>query len=524
MNSGIPPDLYSSVLQYILRPIDLSRCCLVDSRFRAFTLPLLYGEIRIFAWMSRSKQRVVQLLETLASSAKLGKWVFVLELRIFPHLGGSNTQDLESLIGKALLNTLRLHTVIWTRSGSLSDSLLGSLKALPALRRLEINGYSRDFDARLLLGFQRLDSLAIIMPDRNVGRVLGSWLKLLAPNLKALSLICKSGSGVINDFSLNIADTDFPLLEQLHITGCTQLSVELVTKLIRSNRHGLLSLRLEGMSKAFNLNQMTRHGTEITFSNLRALTVTFSASANDQSALAEIPTELAPIAEIVRLSPSLTDLSIHPSSTPTSYSSAGPDGTSAPAHARRGTLSLPLSFIEILPATLRSLAINRLALGSTQLINICARLSKLEQLYFMLDRTALIGCDVQLSRLPALRALHLTFPFSLDSADLLGMSNADTTLSGSSASEDSDADDDSDVDGRHHGQGSNALSSHYEQVYLGIVRACRSLQEFGVQNRVWQVERSYLADNTQLDGWRTEVRLGRRENPSVAEQFLVVRI
>jgi len=113
------------------------------------------------------------------------------ELRDFPFLFGASGSELEDLCGRALANTPRLHKAIWTRSGGLSDQVLAALHAIPALRALEINGGARGYSAPNLLQFDNLESLAIIMPDRPVSRILADWLQRLAPQLKELSLICK---------------------------------------------------------------------------------------------------------------------------------------------------------------------------------------------------------------------------------------------------------------------------------------------------------------------------------------------
>lgn len=64
--------------------------------------------------------------------------------------------------------------------------------------------------------------------------------------------------------------------------------------------------------------------------------------------------------------------------------------------------------------------------------------------------------------------------------------------------------------------------AHYMDMYANIVRKCPSIEQFGVQNRVWQVQRVYKPIGDGM--WHEEISLGPREEPDVAEAFLVVRI
>ena len=132
---------------------------------------------------------------------------------------------------------------------------------------------------------------------------------------------------------------------------------------------------------------------------LKSLTVTFSAESVPTTI--PVPTQasidrstsishaISPLAQLIALAPMLNELSIHPSSMPTSVSAEDPDRTSAPATARGGTPTIPQSFIEVLPSFLLSLAVNRISLGSIQLASVCGRLPLLERLYVMLGRAAL---------------------------------------------------------------------------------------------------------------------------------------
>ncbi|KZV96618.1 hypothetical protein EXIGLDRAFT_833463 [Exidia glandulosa HHB12029] len=395
---------------------------------------------------------------------------------------GPPASEVEDLCSKSLANLVNLRSCSWTRDGSFSNSVIEALARMDTLRGLEFNGHSGiEYSPRMLLSLRHLTKVSIIMPDRETAMILPEWLDILAPSLRSLSLICKS-SGLITDSMLRPVAHRLTQLDTLHLTGCTRISAACVEELLAASAEGISSLRLEGLHYAFDLQYLAAASERSHFRppllrNLRALTITFI-SYHD-SPIVSLPA----IQIIISHAPLLSELNLHP-----------------PPPATRARL--PGSFIQHLVQTrggqLRKLAINRVLLGRAELAAVCDGLQGLEQLYITLLDPDMAYIADELRKLPRLWAVHLNFPFALDAAGVLGMSNDDEV-----------EDDNEDI-------------AAYERAYTHVAKACTALCEFGVQNRVWQVERACYRD--EAGDWRTDVRLGRRENPSVAEQFLVMRI
>ncbi|EJD37719.1 hypothetical protein AURDEDRAFT_173230 [Auricularia subglabra TFB-10046 SS5] len=479
MTTGfLPPELYPLILAFVIRPQHLAICALVNGTMNAFATPMLYENVRVFAWQKGSKQRIMRLFETLAEHPELAKYVRRIELRDYPLLMGDQAVRIEEVCLRALENAINLQSCCWTRDGSFSDAVIRTLARLQQLRELDFNGHSgSSYNPKSLLALNQLTHVSVIMPDRETGMLLSTWLELLAPQLRTLSLICKS-SGIITDDMLRRVAPQLSALEQLHLTGCTRITAACVSEILSASEPGIASLRLEGLHFAFDLKHLSSSPRALR--SLQSLTITFIAY--HESEVLSLPAVQA----LLLHTPRLAELNLHP-----------------PPPATRARL--PESFISELVrlhgVRLRKLAINRVILGVDELGLVCGGMPRLQQLYITLLEADMSAIAKELRRLPYLHAVHLSFPFALDAAGILGMSN-----------------DDPDSDSSEH----EVEQQGYERAYIDIAKACPSLSEFGVQNRVWQVERVCTRD--EAGSWTTEIRLGRRENPAVAEQFLVMRI
>jgi len=119
-----------------------------------------------------------------------------LELREFPRweAGSEKQMWFSDITTKALQQCVNLQTCIFTRDGALNSDVIRALQTgcANSLQELEINGRTSPyFDARLLLGFSKLQRISIIMPDAPLLSMLLEWVQISGHSLKHLSLICK---------------------------------------------------------------------------------------------------------------------------------------------------------------------------------------------------------------------------------------------------------------------------------------------------------------------------------------------
>lgn len=123
--------------------------------------------------------QLVRLLETLSNEGPLSKLVQRLEVRSYPP-----PQIITNLVSSQTLLTFlslpNLTSLAFTRDHSLSNALISAIStSMPNLRELEINAHSSGcFDPRSLLKIKdRLQRLALVMPDRGTVGVLEEWIR-----------------------------------------------------------------------------------------------------------------------------------------------------------------------------------------------------------------------------------------------------------------------------------------------------------------------------------------------------------
>lgn len=254
----LPVELIPVILKYLQTPQDLSVTCRVNKVFWTFSTTLLYERIHIQAWHRQSKQKVIQLFSTLASSDLLPTYIRTLEVRDYPK--GLNIDESARLTGScvaALSRCKSLRSCVWTRDGSLSSPIIETLAACPKLEDLTINGHSGGhYSPHLLLKISILKRLTIIMPSASIISVLPSWTRTLGQTLRHFSLICKD-SPLLTDRLLSHCCQNLSFLSSLHLTGCSKISHTGIISALKTNS-SITSLGLAGLSPHFELSPVMK--------------------------------------------------------------------------------------------------------------------------------------------------------------------------------------------------------------------------------------------------------------------------
>ncbi|BGP14038.1 hypothetical protein JCM10213v2_001976 [Rhodosporidiobolus nylandii] len=205
------------------------------------------------------------LFNTLANTPRLAQLVRKLEVRVYPlSLILRERTATEELAIRMLKNCVNVEELVWTRKGALTDGVFKAITTLPRLRHFELNAHTNlspgSWDADWLLQLRPLQSLSLILPDRNIASILPSFLDkqrqiasqstFASPSdetllLEELSVLCRE-STVINDrvvaaLAPALAGSN---LRSLALAGCTKLTGEPLLTLLRDVPH-LRNLALE---------------------------------------------------------------------------------------------------------------------------------------------------------------------------------------------------------------------------------------------------------------------------------------
>ncbi|KAF8173723.1 hypothetical protein BJ912DRAFT_991755 [Pholiota molesta] len=249
----LPIEILPEVIEHVLKPQHLAQLCLVNKTFRAFATPRLYERIYIYSWHREGNPKlVIKLFDTLSRYVYLASYLRRLEIRDFPKAVTTVDNDILSLVLRGLKNCINLKSCIWTRDGSLNSEFLKALQCCENLRGLEFNGHNDGhYDARLLLGFTKLERILIIMPSPVVVSQIKPWLSITGPTLRSFTLICKA-SNIITDALLESIAPYLPNLEDFHLTGW-------VWSIVSATSNGLVGLGLEGVSPKFDMASFASH-------------------------------------------------------------------------------------------------------------------------------------------------------------------------------------------------------------------------------------------------------------------------
>lgn len=115
------------------------------------------------------------------------------EFRTFPqNLQGEEEIWFFGACQRALSNCINLKSLVWTRDRSLSTELLQTLRRLPSLEAIEMNGHSGSvYNPATLILLTNLKRISLLMPDRAVIEALPEWVRNTGASLQHLSLVCK---------------------------------------------------------------------------------------------------------------------------------------------------------------------------------------------------------------------------------------------------------------------------------------------------------------------------------------------
>ncbi|KAJ6462586.1 hypothetical protein C8R45DRAFT_1220543 [Mycena sanguinolenta] len=462
--SDLPLELLSQILFHLPRVQHLASACRVNKTFYDFGVSRLYERASIYSWHKHAKVKVVCLFKTLADYPHLAKYVLRLEIRDFPKVFKALRRgELEELVVCGLRNCVNLRSCTWTRDGALNSAMLRVLQECDNLAELEINGHSDGhYDAGVLGGFAHLQRVSVIMPSADVVGQLPLWMARTGPQLRSLTLICKT-SPLVTDSVLEALAPNLVHLEQFAITGCLRVTHRGVWAILSHNVAGLRTLALEGLTPRFDLAALTAHcaGTAV-LSHLYSFTLSVHNDTWLTSAAALLAH--APL-EIVQLY----------AADPLAFTPTAP--ADAFWHA----------FVSTHGACLTRVSVHRMAISLRAIEDICVRCPALRQLFVVVDPTALDALAECLSRARALTAVHVNFP-TVAIEDWV--ESVPVVLKAPDA--------------------------------LAIVRRCPdTIVLFGCNARVWQVDREIRRnDEGELV---VERLLAKYESPDVPEQFLVVR-
>ncbi|TDL27812.1 hypothetical protein BD410DRAFT_712707 [Rickenella mellea] len=465
--NDLPQELLPLIIQQIVKPQHLAWSCPVSKMFYRYAVPRLYERAAIFAWYKEGKIREAPW--TLANCPHLARHVRRLELRDFPKALTSTEHDgLISTCLQGIQNCHNLRTCTWTRDGSLSTPILDHLhQHCPNLQELEFNGHHNgNYDPRMLVNFIGLRRISVIMPSSEVVGVFPVWMDRTGETLRSLTLICRA-SPLITDVVLESIAPSLTRLEQIHIAGCPKATHRGIYALISKNIVGITSLGLEGLSQVFGMTEFVhscQHTTSLT--RLRSITLTTPLTGVTSDWLTSISRLLhdSPL-QIFRL-----------------YTSGG-QLTSRAEH-------IDHQFVEELcrrhGGTLVQFGVLRLRVRLGTLKMLVERCARLEQLFVCVEKDDLPLFASTVSPAKNLRSIHITYrPSSSITTDERPTLN--------------------------------------REELLAIVKDCPStVMQFGVQTRVWQVERIPVLreDGSGID---MMVHLGPYESADVPEVFLVVR-
>ncbi|KAI0767578.1 hypothetical protein C8Q74DRAFT_1281089 [Fomes fomentarius] len=462
--NDLPVELLPLIVQHVVKPSHLVALCLVNKSFYTFVVLLLYERIFIYAWHKEGKAKVIKVFRTLAEYPHLAKLVQQLAIRDFPKALQSEEYDqiLDACLA-GIRNCVNLRTCTWTRHGSLTSSVLETLADCSRLQELEINGENTGYyDPMILPRFSHLRKLSLIMPSAAVANTLLPWTRSASATLQYLSIICKSSTRINNDILHEIAPYTTNL-EYIYFVGCPKLTHEGLWALLSTNYRGIVALGMEGLSTAFDMRIFSENCIRAgTLSRLRSITLTV----DDHTSLAEWQQHVLDLLSSAPLQ------QFHISTI------GGHVG-------HRLSDDFCSAIVSAHGSRLTRFSVHRMRTSINAIADICQRCIVLQQLFIVVDQNDMDALGPCFAQARKLRAVHVSRPLDLGSEDVPKQS--------------------------------------YDKI-LSIARQCPStVQQFGFNTRVFQVERRSHVPVGEDGVVRMEVVLSSYENPEIPEQFLVVR-
>ncbi|EIM87235.1 uncharacterized protein STEHIDRAFT_168052 [Stereum hirsutum FP-91666 SS1] len=559
----LPLELLPLIIQHLLKASHLASVCLVNHAFNDFAVPMLYERLVIYPWYKDAKIKVAKLFKTLAEYPHHAKHVKRLEIRDFPKsLLGTSPSYLallhDCMIG--LQNCTTLKSCTWTRDGSLTSKILNALStryvahrspqdprthspeasfdlldtgfatfslasasvklnsALTSekkshsdsrldqamtrapLTELEINGHSEgNFDPVLLLKFDKLRKISLIMPSDGVLEMLPRWAGVTGATLTSLTLICKFSNHVTDELLEAIAPS-LNSLEHLYLAGCPKVTHKGVWAMIQANPAGIKGLGLEGLSTTFDMAMFAQNAHKGTEScsgliSLTSLTLTIHPSTIT-------PAFTEGVLALLASSP-LLHFQIYASSStrgPTSMVTtasyiATPSHSSASSQAqstkqrqededkaRRQALvdDFCRRVVANHGATLKRFSFHRIRLSLSVVEEVCRKCAGLEQLFMLIMPEELPYLGQILAHAKDMKTVHINFTHR------------------------------------------PATYNPREGTQMLVEQCSSSITQFGIETRVWHVEREVVKDENGV-AVATKPVLAMYTSPDIPEQFLVVR-
>ncbi|KJA23909.1 hypothetical protein HYPSUDRAFT_66002 [Hypholoma sublateritium FD-334 SS-4] len=477
--TDLPIEILPEIIDHVAKPQHLAHLCLVNKAFHRFAVPKLYERVYIYSWHREGKAKackvqyveenrvnilnqVIQLFDTLSRYVYLANHLRRLEIRDFPKALTAVDNDILNHVLHGLKNCHNLRSCTWTRDGSLNSDVLKTLQSCDNLRDLEFNGHNEGhYDARLLPGFTKLERILIIMPSQAVISQLSPWFTESGSMLRSFTLICK-GSNLITDALLQSIAPCLPNLQHLNLTGCPKVTHNGVWAIISSTVSGLLGLGLEGVSMRFDMAILAnRCLTTGSLSLLRSITLTV----HQQLSMKEW---IHDVLNLISASP-LERFQI--------YSI----GVSFEALI---TEDLWNNLVLTHASRLVRISVHRMLISLEAIANICSQCTNLEELFVVMESSALDDLANYLSLAKKLRTVHINSPIDASTDVYPFVLKVDRALS--------------------------------------IIKRCNpALNQLGCNSKVWQVDRQIIRED---DGTlRSERVLAPYGSPDIPEQFTVVR-
>ena len=275
----LPIELIENILSFLINePYQLFNTSLVNREFNKISQEFLYSFVCLRPWEKPNKLN--EFFNSIHSNKQLATLVKSLEVKSFPrNLNTEQTFNLYRLVLECFPSFIRLHSVSWTRSNTLTDDILIALSKLPSLKCLEINGdHSFDFDLCFNSNeWKQLNSFKVILPNRQMTVPLKKFLIGKCNQLSTLGILGRE-SNFINDTDLVELADHLKSLHTLSLGGLKRVSIQGINPLLQANCNTIRSLCLESLS----FSSLSPQTPIVNLPNLQSLTFTIGSQSNNE--------------------------------------------------------------------------------------------------------------------------------------------------------------------------------------------------------------------------------------------------
>ncbi|EIM20579.1 hypothetical protein WALSEDRAFT_69732 [Wallemia mellicola CBS 633.66] len=246
---------------------DLLPTLLINKDFSLESYKLLYSFVAFRPWQRPDK--IIQYFDSIETNPRLAHLTRHLEVRSFPRQLNYNEKQLfYQKICTLLSHFKNLEICSWTRAFSLTTDILLILSKLPKLAELELNaGNQLDYDIIFNSDWNTLNTLKIILPNRDIVVPLHRFLLNRGQQLRSLVILAKESS-VIDDNYIAAISKSLCNLRQLTLGGFKRVTEKGLSRILLHNNR-LRSLCLESLN-------FSNVSWDIYLPELEHLTITFS--------------------------------------------------------------------------------------------------------------------------------------------------------------------------------------------------------------------------------------------------------